>query len=1056
MKKNIILIFLFYINCLFSQVPDQIQDPWIIGIEKLPPRTAHWPSPGIEISKQTSYEHSIWVKSLNGNWQFNWSPDPDSRPVSFYKTDYKISDWSTIPVPSTIERQGYGVPLYVNIKYPFKVNPPKVMDEPDSNFTSFKQRNPVGSYRRTFSIPKEWSDKQIILHFAGISSAAFVWVNGHKVGYTQGSRLPAEFDITHYLVKGKNLLAVEVYKYCDGSYLEDQDFWRLSGIFRDVFIRAVPKVTLWDVYVRPQVNLENFQGKIYLYYQSANFTQNLKHNLTISVSLLSPSGDLIVKDHLFDLATVQKGFAAEIVLPEINVGNVELWFPENPQQYTAQVKLLDGNKVVETYSLPVGFRKITVDGEKILFNGLPLKIYGMNRHEFSPDQGYVVSKEQMIAELKLMKQANINFVRTSHYPNDPRWYELCNEMGMMIMDEANIETHELGYHKKVLPGDKPEWIYGCVDRMNRMIIRDRQNPCVNIWSLGNEAGFGNAFLQMRTETLKRDPEKRLIHYADMNLAADFDSQTYPSIKWLKQHLAGKATRKGEQGQLSHEHQHGKYPSGRPFVMNEYCHAMGNSLGNISDYWDFIYKHDMFCGGFVWDWIDQALWRDPTDHTKGFVYGGYFGDYPNNNNFCINGIIGADLKPHPHYKELQKVYQPIAFELINKSPLTIKVINRCLYLNTEQFDLSYEIIKDGVVTEKKELPVLDCAAMKSTELIIKDVNFNSNHETFITFRFSLRNDCIWANKGFIIAWEQFRLCDKKSFAPEFNKSGDIHFVEGDREYFIIGNSFQASIEKSIGLVSSYQAGSIKVITDGVKFNFWRALTDNDKGWKVPQKMGVWENEAENYTLQSIKIDSLQNKRITIKSQYLFNDTQTTASVLQSFYPNGEIKFDIQFNIPDNAPNIPRIGMQFGINNDLTELEWYGRGWHENYIDRKTSAAVGIYQSTICQWITPYVKPQENGNRCDVRWIKLGNNNCQIEFKTNTEQGLSVSAWPYSQKTIENAAYDFELIPQSSIYLNIDYKQMGVGGDNSWKLPVLDKYQIKPGQYRYSFTMQSYIR
>ena len=664
---EIFLVFILFSSCIFSQVPVEIQDPWTTGINKLPPRTAIWPSPDEESAKQDSYENAKWVKSLNGDWHFQWSPDPASRPVGFYKKEYDQNDWPKIPVPSTIERQGYGIPLYVNSTYPFMVNPPRVMDEPDTDYTSYLQRNPVGSYRRTFMVPENWSDKRIILHFAGISAAAFVWVNGHKVGYSQGSRLPAEFDITGYLAEGENLLAVEVYKYGDGSYLEDQDFWRLSGIYRDVFIRAVPKVTLWDVYARPEVSLENRQGKISLFYSSANFTGNTKKKLALSVFVLAPTGEVIVSERSYKLQPLRAGFEPEIELPGFEVKNVQLWSHENPLKYTVHLRLMDKKKLIEAYCLPIGFRKIEVVGNKILFNGIPLKIRGVNRHEFSPDQGYVVSKEQMIAELKLMKRAHVNFVRTAHYPNDPRWYQLCNQMGMMVMDEANIESHGLSYHKRVLPGDKPEWIFGCEERMNRMVIRDRQHPCVVMWSLGNEAGFGDAFVKMREATLDRDPEKRLIQYADMNLAADFDSQTYPTIKWMESHLENKASRKGEQGQISHEHQHGKYPSGRPFVMNEYCHAMGNSLGNISDYWEFIYKHDMFAGGFVWDWIDQALWKDPSDITKGFVYGGDFGDFPNNSNFCINGLIGADLQPHPHYKELQKVYQPFSFRLINKRP-----------------------------------------------------------------------------------------------------------------------------------------------------------------------------------------------------------------------------------------------------------------------------------------------------------------------------------------------------------------------------------------------------
>ena len=710
--------------------------------------------------------------------------------------------------------------------------------------------------------------------------------------------------------------------------------------------------------------------------------------------------------------------------------------------------------MIEAYSLPVAFRKIEVSGNKMLFNGLPLKIRGVNRHEFSPDQGYVVSKEQMIEEIKLMKQANINFVRTSHYPNDPRWYELCAKYGIMVMDEANVESHGLSYHKRVLPGDEPEWMHGCVDRMRRMVIRDRQSPSVIMWSFGNEAGFGDTYVEMRKVTLANDPEKRLIQYADMNLVGDVDSQTYPSIEWLLQHLDNKATRKGERGQISHEHQHGKYPSGKPFIMNEYCHAMGNSLGNISDYWELIYQHDLLGGGFIWDWIDQALWQEPSGGKKGFVYGGDFGDQPNDGNFCVNGIISADLVPHPHYKELQKVYQPVYVKLIKKQPLTIEIINHNLAVNTNDYQLSYQIIEDGKVTKENTLPSARVAPQKKKQLVIDGVDYDQNNETFITFEFSLKDDCAWAKKGFIVALEQFNLSTGN---PKEQKS--VTFAEQKMllketkdNYLVTGKSFGVTIDKSSGLLSGLSYYELSVVSEKVHFNFWRALTDNDEGWKVDKKMGIWKGEGENFSLNSLKVDSTDKKQIVFESQYLFIATQTTAKVKQAILSNGQVYFNVEMHIPDGVPNVPRIGLQFEISKSLQNIEWYGRGPHENYSDRKTSAAVGLYNSSVDNWITPYVRPQENANRSDIRWINFGDPDKGIQFSADYDQLLSVSAWPYTQKTIETTAHDFELEKHSNIVVNIDHKQMGVGGDNSWGLPVMEKYQVKPGKYSYGFTLK----
>jgi len=1048
------IFFSLFFFSVRSQVPKEIQDPWIVGINKLPARTSFLSSEGQLNLKSVSSKENSRVKSLNGLWSFKWSPDPNSRPIYFYQNEFNSKNWKTITVPSTIERQGYGTPLYVNATYPFMVNPPMVMGIPDSTFTTFKYRNPVGSYIKIFSIPENWKDKQIILHFAGISSSAFVWVNGVKVGYTQDSRLPAEFDITKYLKKGQNKLAVEVYKYCDGSYLEDQDFWRLSGIFRDVILRAIPKVTLWDVYAEPIIDLEKKQGKIAIHYSSVNFTKEIYKNTKISVSVLEPVTGKIIKDTLFNASSIQVGFNKEVILPEIVIKNALLWFHENPIQYTVKVSLLNRDRNGEAYHLPVGFRKIEVIGNKIVFNGVLFKIRGVNRHEFSPSQGYTVSRKQMIDELKLMKKANINFVRTSHYPNDPLWYELCNEFGMMVMDEANVESHGLSYHKKVLPGDKPEWIYGCTDRMKRMVIRDRQNPCVVMWSLGNEAGYGEAFFKMRETTHDNDPEKRLIQYADMNLAADFDSQTYPTIAWLEEHLNNKATRKGEQGQASNEKQHGKYPSGKPFVLNEYAHAMGNSLGNFSDYWDFIYQHDMFAGGFVWDWIDQALWKSPKDSESGFLYGGDFGDVPNDKNFCINGLIGADLKPHPHYNELKKVYQPISLKLIKKQPLTIEIKNHNLNTNTNQYNFSYSVIEDGQLRQENLLADVFCLPNGTVQKIIDGVNFDKDKETFITFKFSLKDSCKWADKNYVLAWEQFKLSNSKRNVLESSSSSEgLNLRENTDNYAIGGDKFSAVIDKSSGFISHFQVDNVEIIKEPMRFNFWRALTDNDKGWQVDKIMDVWKNEGANYSLEYIKIDTLKNNEITIESGYTFKVTQTVAKIMYTFYNDGSLKFDIDIKIPEQAPCIPRIGFQFDLKKEMSNVEWYGRGPHENYFDRKSSAAIGIYKSTIDDWITPYVRPQENGNRCDVRWVDFKNVNQKgLRIIANSGNALSVSAWPYSQQTLERATHNFELKPSDFITVNIDYKQMGLGGDNSWGLPVLDKYLIYPNNFNYSFTFR----
>jgi beta-galactosidase len=753
--RNISLITSILISGIsLSQIPTEIEDVSVFGINKLPARTTVWPSADIEKAQQSNYDNNAWLKSLNGNWSFHWVPEPSNRPVDFYKTDFDISGWKTIPVPSTMERQGYGTPIYTNSVYPFAVNPPKVLDTPEKWYTTYKERNPVGSYRREFEVPADWKGNQILLHFAGVSSAMFVWVNGQKVGYSEDSRLPADFDITNYLHPNKkNTLAVEVYKYSDGSYLEDQDYWRLSGIYRDVFLRAVPKTTLWDVYAQPDVDLKSNDGKLTLWVSPANFSKKSAKNLTVNMRIISPSGEIILPEKVFKLPDVKKGFAPEMALQTIELGKVQLWFSENPVQYKVLVELKQKGKVMEAYELPVAFRKTEVQGNTILFNGKPLKIRGVNRHKFSPDQGWHITAEEMEKDIQLMKQANINFVRNAHYPADPRWYALCDKYGLMVMDEANVESHGLSYHKRILPGDQPDWTAVCLDRMKRMIIRNRQFPCVTMWSLGNEAGYGNAFMEMYKLTKTIDPEKRLVQYADMNLAADMDSQTYPSLFWLLEHVQNKATRKGEQGQSSNEEQHGKYPSGKPFVMNEYAHAMGNSLGNFQDYWDVIYAYPQLTGGFVWDWVDQSLHKELPNGEKGYLYGGDFGDQPNDGNFLINGLISSDRKKNPHFYELQKVYQPVAIRLIDKENIEIEIKNYELTGNLNNYIFSYEVREDGTLTSSGVWPTADIKSLEAKRFSFKNqIRYNAEKEVFITFKFTLRENTLWAEKAYTVAWE----------------------------------------------------------------------------------------------------------------------------------------------------------------------------------------------------------------------------------------------------------------------------------------------------------------
>jgi beta-galactosidase len=1032
-----------------APLPPEIEDHRITQLHKLPPRGTVWPGPPEDVSKVDPADAaelrdvpqlsklfpqpagndaptSPWLRTLNGDWKFHWSPRPEQRPESFHATGFDASAWKTIPVPSTWEREGYGTPLYVNIIYPFKVDPPRVMGEPPADFTSFKERNPVGSYVRDFEVPADWQGMRVILHFGGVSSAMFVWVNGKSVGYSQDSRLPAEFDITDHLKPGQNRLAVEVYKFCDGSYLEDQDFWRLSGIFRDVYLCAMPPAGLWDAYVEPAYDPASGRASVTL-----RATPMPGANPKLRLTLRDPEGR-------------QVGQAPD----RIELANARPWSPEIPQRYSARVDVFDGDRIIQVFKLPVGFRKIEVVGPELRFNGRPLKIRGVNRHEFDPHTGYVVTEDLMRRDLILMKQANIHFVRNAHYPTHPRWYELCDELGMLVMDEANVESHGLSYHKRVLPGDDPDWTAACVQRMERMVVRSRQHPSVVMWSLGNEAGYGDAFLRMREACHAADPEKRLIQYADMNLAADVDSQTYPDIAWLKQHVRGKATRKGEQGQTSHEAQHGPYPSGRPFLMNEYAHGMGNSIGNCQDYWDVILAEPMLAGGFIWDWVDQAMYRDRADPAKGFLYGGDFGDVPTNGNFCINGLISADRKLHPHYHEVRKVYQPAAFDGSRIAAGVLRVTNHHLATPLDVYQFRFRLLADGVRHSDGDLPACAIAPGQTADLdmagpaaLVREVA-SSGREAHLTFELALRENTPWAPAGHVVASEQIAWPAEKSVLPA-PAAGRVTWREDKDAIEFSAGGYSLRISKTTALPETWTVDGKPLLHGPLRWNFWRALTDNDLGWKVDRTMAPWKDAGSRAKAQSFKVESSPDGRALVRSMVRIAKPEARIEVVHTIAADGSIDSRFHFTAAAKSPELPRLGIQFEIPDRFRAIEWFGRGPHENYWDRRSSAFVGRHRATVDDWITPYVRPQENANRCDVRWIAFTDAaGTGLRASATADQPLSVSAWPYTMNDLSNTRHDFELPRRETITVNLDHLQMGVGGDNSWGLPVNKPYRIPP--------------
>ncbi len=1028
------------------------QDPQVFEVNKLPPRNSAWPCPDSASAWKSNYDHSPWVRSLNGEWRFHWSPDPDVRPVDFFTPEFDATSWKQISVPSCWELQGYGVPIYLNSRYPFQVNPPFVMDEPPKHYTSYTQRNPVGSYLREFEVPADWSGQRVLLHFAGVSSAMYLWVNGTRIGYSEDSRSPAEFDITDHIQSGSNKLAVEVYRFSDASYLEDQDMWRLSGIFRDVFLYTTPQVTVWDSFVHATLDEDLQDAEMSLHYTLRNTAAAKADNLRIRLSLRAPDGSLVGTQPLLDepIKRLDAGISPPRLTAAVQVRRPLLWTSETPNVYDALVELVRDGEVIEARRFDVGFRKVEIRGPEFLVNGRPIKIKGVNRHEFDPATGYTISRERMEQDIRLIKQANLNFVRTSHYPNDPRWYELCNRHGLFVLDEANVESHGLSYHKKVLPGDSDEWRAACVDRMRRLVIRNRSAPSVVIWSLGNEAGYGNVFLSMREAALAADPERRPIQYADMNRAADMDSQTYPTIEWLLQHVAGKAARKGERGESTNEEQHGKYPSGRPFLLNEYAHAMGNSLGNLKDYWDVIEKHPVLIGGFIWEWVDQTPYKTTPDGKKFFAYGGDFGDAPNDGVFCCKGMVDAERKPRPHFWEAAKVFQYIMVLPEDMALGKIRIRNGYDFISLERFPAGWVLEENGRMIAEGKLDKLDLApgAEQVVTIPFAGTAMKPGAEYFLTVSFRLAEKESWAEAGHVAAWEQLPVPAPPAAVIKNAAVSQVPFRQVDGDWVAEADGTSVRVNGSQGWLKSIRLSGREILTNPIKPSFWRVPIDNDIGWKTPKLMGAWKDAVDKATLLSLSPGTSPGT-LTARLKLPTGHGEMTYSL----HADGALRLEMALEPGDKAPEFPRVGMQFAIPRDMTGIQWFGRGPHENYLDRKSGAAVGIHRSTVNDWITPYVRPQENANRSDVRWIEFtGEDGIGLRLEAE-ETPMGVSAWPYSAADLAAATHDYQLPRRDFITVNVDGAQMGVGGDNSWGLPVLRNYRLKAGQsQRFAMTLR----
>ncbi len=983
------------------------------------------------------------IVSLNGMWKFKWSPDPNSRPVDFYKTDYSVSEWTNIVVPGNWEIQGFGIPIYTNINYPFQKDPPKVTSEPPKNFTSYSQRNPVGSYCTKFQVPENWNDKLVFLNFGGVQSAMFVWVNGRKVGYSQNSMSPAEFDITSFIHKGDNKLAVEVYRWSDGSYLEDQDMWRLSGIFRDVDLFIRPKTFFQDftVIADPDRNHTNALVKIKANIENRS-NKNVRGLIVEAEITGNTSSGKIVSIDLSKKIKLVEALANEQIQLETNLYQPLLWSAETPSLYDLHLNLKnDKNEIIETIHWRFGVRKIEVHGDLFTINGQAVKLKGVNRHEQHPRTGKHLDRQTMVRDMELMKQANINMIRTCHYPNDPLFYELCDRYGFYVMDEANQESHGFGIGNKEL-GDNPVWKKAHVDRAVSLVQRDKNYACVIFWSLGNEGGRGQNLIAM-ADTVKKLDSTRLV-YSDTqrDVSAIYD-EGYLHPEQLKEL--------------------GEKIKDRPVFLREYAHVMGNSGGNLQEYWDVIYADSSIVGGAIWEWVDQGLAKKrdgspmkydehPSDlklkDDEFWAYGGDFGDQPNDGVFCIKGLVASDRNPNPHYYEVQKVYQSVIFQIESIKPITVRVTNHYDFLSFHEFDLLYEFTSNGKTIQSGQLVNSNLLPGKSEIIQISlPASFDTtSKEICLNLYAHLKKATLWAEVGYCVAREQFIL--KPSQCKKIESVGEsISVKETTTEISLQADSFKVVFNKASGTLISWEKNNSELMNGVLEPYFWKPANNNQQQSGYNQTLGKWRNAASNRIVESAEVKN-QKGLVIINFHMNLPDIDANYTLKYSVNSIGQIQVEADYHPQsDTIPKIPKFGMRMRIQKRFNYIQWYGRGPFENYPDRKTAVLIGLYESWLENFIINYAVPQDNANRCDVRWVSFTDQNGN-SIKIEGLQPLCFRAWPYTEDDLEKANHPFDLPARDFINLNIDLNIHGVGGDDSWGAPTMERY-TNPGNKPYSY-------
>ena len=1040
----VVLLSFLFVHTYAQELPSELLSPEVVALNRMPMRADAFGFESREEAKTFDKEKSQNFLSLNGTWKFNWVQDPRKRPVDFYQSDFDDSRWDNFKVPANWETNGYGLPIYVNHPYEF-TGRKKMGPRLDPPYDIPADNNPVGSYRRYFTLPENWDGKQVFIHFGAVKSAFFLWINGRKVGYSTDSKLAAEFDITQYLKPGKNLVALQVYRWSAGSYLECQDMWRISGIERDVYLYATPKLDLRDFKVEGRLK-DNYsvgalkvKALVQSYKVDTNTLTSVPDTFSLAIALHDPNGRVIYESQSKGIQSVLGRYKKEVSF-ENDIPEVKQWSAEIPNLYTLYLTLKDqSGKVIQVVPTKVGFKSIELKGANVLVNGKRVFFKGVNRHEHHPRTGHTLSKEDMRKDMEMMKKLNVNAVRHSHYPPDPYWMSLCDEYGLYVIDEANIESHGRYYDLEYTLANDPAWREMHLSRIYRMYERDKNHTSIIAWSLGNEAGNGVNMYEAYDWLKSNDYRPVQYERAGDEYNTDMLVPQYPGPDYLA-YFSSKA-------------------QSRSMIMSEYAHIMGNSLGNFKEYWDVIENSPFLQGGYVWEWIDQAL--DTIKNGKRIM--AYGGDFPlegpvdqniTDNNFCVKGVVTAYRDLTPMAIELKKVHQYIKTQYMGDYRIRIK--NTYFFRDLANFQLNWQLIENGKTVQQGTVPQLDVAPGDSAivTLPIKTSHIKTEKEYFINVHYALKAAEPFLEEGYELAYDQFPLGKPRPLATKLEASGKLLLEDDGNLAIIKGKDFEVGFDRKAGVMLYYKQGKEKLLSQGPVPAFWRAPTDNDIGAGYNRKLRVWRNVYEEGKLVAVNVKHEGDAyHIMIKKTLLDGD----AEMIQHYAiePNGSLLATNHFKaIKGEHKLLMRAGNNLTLNKQLSTIDFYGRGPWENYSDRKSASLVGLYKQKLDEQYFPYARPQESGNKSDVRWVSLTNakgKGLRFEF---TDSLLNFSALPYTlddlDPEVEKKQYHSgELTKRDAIFMHLDLNQIGLQGIDSWGSEPLKQYRIPFSDFSYSY-------